>query len=56
MKPNTQKEDKKMKFWIKWTCETENFYYTEVVTEKELSDRLSDNTIRIDSIEIITDN
>ena len=40
-----------MKFWIEWCAIYEGFTYSESVTEKELADRLSDDTIEITLIE-----
>lgn len=40
-----------MKFWIEWTAIYEGFTYSETVNEKELADRLCDDTINITLIE-----
>ena len=36
-----------LKYWVKWECPTEGFNFTEVVTEKELLNRVNDPTIKI---------
>lgn len=36
-----------LKYWVKWECPTEGFYHTEVVTERELLNRINDPTIKI---------
>lgn len=41
----------KMKYWIEWVAIYENFTYSEAVSEKELTDRLSDNSIRVTLVE-----
>ena len=40
-----------MKFWIEWEAIYEGFTYSEVVTKKELANRLLDSTIRLTLVE-----
>ena len=39
-----------MKYWIEWKALYENFFYSEAVTEQELTERLADNSIEILSV------
>lgn len=39
------------KFWIKWECSSESFWFSESVSEKKSLDRINDPTIRIIEIE-----
>lgn len=41
---------KTYKYSITWTAIYEGFWFTEVVTQKELDQRLTDNTIKITAI------
>lgn len=43
----TERRITMLKYWVKWECPTEGFYYTEVVTERELLNRINDPTIKI---------
>lgn len=36
-----------MTYWVKWECPTENIWFYETVSERELLDRINDPTIRI---------
>lgn len=40
-----------MRFWIEWEAIYEGFTYSESVNERELAERLSDETIRLTKVE-----
>ena len=44
-----------MRFWIEWEAIYEGFIYSESVNERELAERLSDETIKLTKVEELPD-